>query len=675
MATNLGFIDTENNDALILATDLGQLKGTNTGGGIISALPDNASSDNIDFYQFELTKTALINSYIELSSPDVVAIQGYYQMRLYQFDETTQQYKEMQVSTQSDNYPYSYRLELSGLKAGSYVFGVAGAERDFANATGLYNLRIALPSIDLPGAVKQGTNGDDVLTGVNSENTLYGEDGNDSLTGSSEDDTLYGGNGNDTLAGGESSDVLNGGAGVDKIVVSGDLNKFVLTNNRLIGQGVDVLLSIERAELVGGDSENYIDAAQFTNGAVYLDGGLDDDTLLGGSKNDSLVGGSGFDYLDGGEGKDTLVGGSGGDTYIVDDLGDKVIEAGTSDYDLVKSSVSFSLSATLEDLILTGKAAINGVGNDLANHLTGNSARNQLQGLGGYDVLDGGKGVDTLIGGKGDDTYTVDSPFDKVIEEANGGSDLVQSSASKYSLSAYVEDLTLIGLGFQGTGNELDNTLEGNGLDNVLSGGDGDDIIYGMEGGDTLYGGNGDDLLYGDSSGYANDDVIFGGNGNDHIDGGLYGHDILNGGAGYDFFASDIDDNDVFVFQFGQSLLAKPDEVDDFGVGSDKVDLLVLNGAELTKPVSLTRANDIEAFGLSKANIAHIFTDANGGQAGNQALQANSAALVQTYGGISYLIVNDGQAGFQADSDLVIALGIYTELPPLGAIAVDTFFV
>lgn len=53
----------------------------------------------------------------------------------------------------------------------------------------------------------------------------------------------------------------------------------------------------------------------------------------------------------------------------------------------------------------------------------------------------------------------------------------------------------------------------------------------------------------------------------------------------------------------------------------------------------------------------------------------NSAAIVETFGGFSYLIVNDDTDGFQANTDLIIALGINSGLPPLGAIVVDSLFV
>ena len=94
--------------------------------------------------------------------------------------------------------------------------------------------------------------------------------------------------------------------------------------------------------------------------------------------------------LDGGPGSDSLRGGAGDDTYIIDDAGDVVTENDDEGMDTVKSSVTYTLAANVENLILTGTATLNGTGNALDNVLTGNSAKNVLIGGGGNDLLDGG---------------------------------------------------------------------------------------------------------------------------------------------------------------------------------------------------------------------------------------------------------------------------------------------
>ena len=58
----------------------------------------------------------------------------------------------------------------------------------------------------------------------------------------------------------------------------------------------------------------------------------------------------------------------------------------------------------IENLTLTGTAAINGTGNALDNVITGNDGNNVLTGLAGADTLFGAAGNDKLIGGAGGDT-------------------------------------------------------------------------------------------------------------------------------------------------------------------------------------------------------------------------------------------------------------------------------
>jgi Ca2+-binding RTX toxin-like protein len=91
----------------------------------------------------------------------------------------------------------------------------------------------------------------------------------------------------------------------------------------------------------------------------------------------------------------TFTGTMGNDTFYINDSADIIVEQVGGGTDTAISSVSYTLGANVENLTLTGTAAIDGTGNTLANTLTGNTGNN---------VLDGGAGADTLTGGAGNDT-------------------------------------------------------------------------------------------------------------------------------------------------------------------------------------------------------------------------------------------------------------------------------
>ena len=192
-----------------------------------------------------------------------------------------------------------------------------------------------------------------------------------------------------------------------------------------------------------------------------------------------LTGLGGNDTLNGGAGADTMYGGTGNDTYVVDNVGDVVTELDGEGTDTIRSSMSFSLAALafVENLTLSGSAALGATGNGLDNIIVGNSGANVLQGLGGADTLNGSAGADQMYGGAGNDTYVVDNVGDVVNETGGDGTDTVLSSVS-FSLADAVhaiggiENLTLTGTGaINATGNALDNVLIGNSGANVLIGG------------------------------------------------------------------------------------------------------------------------------------------------------------------------------------------------------------
>lgn len=158
--------------------------------------------------------------------------------------------------------------------------------------------------------------------------------GDDTLLGALGNDRLFGGEDNDLLQGFTGNDTLNGGAGNDTAQVDATGN-IVATDTRVIGNGTDIIYSIETLILNGSDNFQTIDASGFSGttqqngygGKDTLIGGLGRDIMDGGDQNDLLRGNKGRDILRGGAGSDTLVGGQ-GDDELVGGFGNDTLTSG-----------------------------------------------------------------------------------------------------------------------------------------------------------------------------------------------------------------------------------------------------------------------------------------------------------------------------------------------------------
>jgi Ca2+-binding RTX toxin-like protein len=278
---------------------------------------------------------------------------------------------------------------------------------------------------------------------------------------------------------------------------------------------------------------------------------------------------------------DTLQGGANNDTYVIARR-DVIIEAPGGGTDLVQSAINYTLGANLENLTLTGRANLIGLGNAGNNVITGNAGANRLLGLGGNDTLNGGLGNDTLDGGTGNDRLL-----------GGDGND------------------SLVG----GIGND---SLVGSLGDDTLAGGDGNDTIDGGAGSNRMDGGAGDDLyiltsnagLFIDSAGIdtlrtsfnaslqsfmenvelvgvadlsasgnlaanritgnTGNNALRGFGGNDTIDGGA-GNDRLNGEQGFDRLVGGIG-ADSFVLDLFYK--AQSDTIIDFSSVDDRLEIL-----------------------------------------------------------------------------------------------------
>jgi len=263
--------------------------------------------------------------------------------------------------------------------------------------------------------------GDDVLIGSDGDDTLSGEGGADLLGGGPGRDLLQGGLGDDqfAFAPGTGTDWITDSGGIDQITFAAGMTAsgVVFTrdlSNLFVASGAD------RFTLVDWFShpDSRIESFRFSDGTVLSEGdvrslirpglptSLNDtifgsnagETIFGSLGEDALYGEGGSDTLDGQSGSDYMLGGPGDDIYHVDIRLDRVTEDAGEGTDTVITGVGYVLPANVENLTLSGVAAVNGTGNALDNIIIGNPAAN---------VLDGGAGDDSLRGGAGNDAYLI----------------------------------------------------------------------------------------------------------------------------------------------------------------------------------------------------------------------------------------------------------------------------
>ena len=569
--------------------------------------------------------------------------------------------------------------------------------------------------------VAQGTFADEVLLGGALSDTLIGGAGADWLSGDRGADRLEGGDGDDNYLVDDLSDAVVeiAGEGIDSVVASvnwtlqdnverlamiGDAVRGTgnalanelrgnALNNRLDGGlGADTMRgsfgddtyvvdsSLDVVEdVVDGGTDTVESSVTWTLGAD-----LDHLTLVGGAAvngtgnalSNRLTGNGAANRLDGKAGADTMAGGGGDDVYVVESVGDTVIESAGGGTDTIESSVSLTLSADIEKLVLTGTTALNGTGNVGNNVLNGNSGANRL---------DGGAGVDTMTGGAGNDTYIVDNSADVIVEATSGGTDKVEASTS-YVLAAEVEQLLLSGTGnLNATGNASNNTLTGNAGNNRLDGGAGNDTMIGGEGDDTYVvsattdviteqanggtdtvesgitytlGSNverlvltGSSAVNGTGNGLANRltgngaaDTLNGGAGDDTLDGGL-GKDSMVGGAGNDqYWVSQVDDVVTEAANEGTDSVL----LDVTYTLGNNVENLTLNGGSAINATGNALANVLTGNNGANSLSGAAGNDTLDGAGGNDTLTGGAGADGYVFGrgyGSDTIVENDATTG------------------------------
>lgn len=253
---------------------------------------------------------------------------------------------------------------------------------------------------------------------------------------------------------GFAGNALYGGEGNDVFDVFSPLDSVV----ELTGQGTDRVIAHSNFALAAGQSIEELVVADGSGGI----------TLTGNTLANSFISSAAH--------ADTLAGGAGDDIYTLYHAGDRVVEAVGRGNDRINAYAHHTLAAgsEVEAIYALGPTARVLTGNTLANSFFSNAAC-----------------ADTLVGGAGNDRYFLNNATDRVIEIANGGTDVIYTTTS-YTLAAttLVEDMRVYGaVALKLTGNSAANTLYGGVKADSLLGGAGADKLIGGAGRDLLYGG------------------------------------------------------------------------------------------------------------------------------------------------------------------------------------------
>ncbi|MGO4706764.1 calcium-binding protein, partial [Microvirga sp. 2MCAF38] len=151
-----------------------------------------------------------------------------------------------------------------------------------------------------------------------------------------------------------------------------------------------------------------------------------------------------------------------------------------------------------------------------------------------------------------------------------------------------------------------------------LAGMDGQDTLYGGAGDDNIWAGNGNDVLYGEDG----NDFLVGQDGNDYLVGGT-GADTLYGGTDDDRLAGGLGNDtlygehgrDTFVFDTALNAVSNVDQIIDFNVAEDRIELSRAIFGKFGANVSLAIGDKANAAGpqiVYKSSTGELFYDVDG---------------------------------------------------------------
>jgi Ca2+-binding RTX toxin-like protein len=288
---------------------------------------------------------------------------------------------------------------------------------------------------------------------------------------------------------------IDGDGTGETITVGASAGDVTLNGSQLLCGGVPVpAANVDSLTINGNGGNDTISAlgvtsATFTHGSlsgnISINGGNDNDTILGTRLRETISGGSGNDLMAGYDGDDTMDGGSGSDTFKYDSSNiihgadtiteyNGVGEIDTIDFadaifaislDISSSSFQFVNASYVGIDLNSGSVIENVLGTAYGDTIIGNDQDNNITGNASADIIYGGDGDDYITGDDGND----------ILVDSVDGDDIL--------LGGNNNDLLIAGLG-----------------DDIQAGGAGDDTIYGSDGNDALAGGSGSDTYIFDAS-------------------------------------------------------------------------------------------------------------------------------------------------------------------------------
>lgn len=227
------------------------------------------------------------------------------------------------------------------------------------------------------------------LTGSTTANTITANSAADTLIAGTGITTMIGGTGNDTFEINNASDVITEAAN---------------TGNNTEQTSVTATLASNVQNLTGTGST-----------AITLTGNTLNNTITANTAADKLIAGNGNDTLISGTAIDSLTGGTGSDTFVVNNASDVITASSSAALNAIDTTVSYTASANVQDLVVTGTGSITATGNTTSDLIVGGSGNDSLVAGTGAAVIEAGTGATTLkdtasanalIAGSGNDTMT-----------------------------------------------------------------------------------------------------------------------------------------------------------------------------------------------------------------------------------------------------------------------------